>query len=157
VIEGDLIVTDDLVVEVGDIERAIFTKAEVYGTEPGVLAGHEIRLLYRNRGGASIFDPIVIDHRIDGIADEHPVVPFPTPLVTVNKGNSTDSGGAMGVLDHGGSKAHPVVRLPEARVKGPADQLVDRGAVAVCAVEVSPLIEAETKGVHLPMAPDLNA
>ena len=61
------------------------------------------------------------------------------------------------MLYHGGAKAHPVMRLAETRVVGSLNQLIDRGTVAVCAVEVSPFVEAEAKGLDLTVTPEFDA
>ena len=60
------------------------------------------------------------------------------------------------MLDHGWAEAHAVVRFAEARVAGSPNKLVNRCAVAVRAVEISPLVEAESEGVDLTAAPDLD-
>ena len=59
----------------------------------------------------------------------------------------------MTVSDHPGAKTEPVVRLAKTRVGGPAQELVDRGAVAVGAVEVSAAVEGQSKRIHLPPRP----
>lgn len=84
-------------------------------------------------------------------------MPPAPPLVTIDKDNAADSGGSVGMLYHGGAKAHPVMRLAETRVVGSLNQLIDRGTVAVCAVRVSPFVEAEAKGVDLTVTPDFDA
>ena len=56
-----------------------------------------------------------------------------------------------------GAEAEAVVRLAEALVARPADELRDRLGVAVGGVEVEPRVEGHAERVHLPAGEDLDA
>ena len=59
--EGDFVVSDDLVVEVGKVEGSIVSHAHVNGAEPGVVAYNKITLFNGNRGASSEFNAVVVD------------------------------------------------------------------------------------------------
>ena len=92
----------------------------------------------------------MVDARGYRVAYEDAVVPILAPLVAIDKRDATDAGRTVGVFDHRRRKSEAAVRLAEARVVRPLDQLVDGCAVAVRAVEVTTAIEREAKRVDLP-------
>lgn len=137
VVEGDFVVADDAVVEVGDVERAVRGDAEVDGAEPWVCAGEEVGFLVGGGGAAVEGDAVGIDAGGDDVSDEDAVVPWVAPDVFFEVGDAADAGGGVGVVDHDGAEADAVVGFSEARIDGSGEELIDGGAVAIRAVEIS--------------------
>jgi hypothetical protein len=156
VIKWHFIVPDDTVVEVGHVERSVTPETEVDRAEPGIVARDKVGLLDCDRSAALELNTVVVDARGDRIADKDMVVPRGAPDAAVEVADATDAGGAVGVLNHGGAEADPVVRLAEARVDRPAQELVNRGAMAIGAVEVAAAIKVEPERIDLSPAPDFN-
>ena len=63
----------------------------------------------------------------------------------------------MGVLDHHRAEAEAIIRFSKTGVDRARDQLIDRGAMAICAVEVPPPVPREAKGIDLPCGEQFNA
>ena len=137
-IQRDFVVTNDAVVEVGDVEGAVRAELEIDGVEPEVVAGEEVGLLVGLRGGAGEGDEVVIDLRGDGVADEHVIVPLSAPDAAVDVEGTADAGGAVGMLAHDGAEAEGVGLFPELRIGRATNELVDGRAMAVSGIEISP-------------------
>ncbi len=156
VVEGDFVVADDAVVEIGDVERAVGAEGEIDGAEPGIVAGKEVGLLVGLRRGAGEGDVVVIDLGGDDVAEEEVVVPFGAPDAAVDVNDAANAGGAVGVLAHDGGETEAFMRFAKAGVMRTAQELINRGAVAVGAVEVVVAVPGEAEGIDLASAPELD-
>ncbi len=83
---------DDSVVEVGNIERAIRSKRDVDGPEPGIVADDEVGLFDGRRARSRPFEAVVIDPGGHGVADEDRPAPRFRKVVGVVMDNSGDAG-----------------------------------------------------------------
>lgn len=59
--EGDFVVSDDFVVEIGNVEGSVEPHAHINGTEPKVVAFDEITLFNGHRGASAEFNSVVVD------------------------------------------------------------------------------------------------
>lgn len=59
--EGDFVVPDDFVVEIGNVEGSIVPHAHVNGAEPEVVACDKITLFNGHRGASSEFNSVMVD------------------------------------------------------------------------------------------------
>ena len=148
-IQRHFVVADDLVVEIGDVEGVVGAELEIDGAEPGVVAGEEIWLLGGLRGATREGDVVVVHLRGDDVADEGVIVPFGTPDAAVDVNDPADSGGAVRVLAHDGREAESIVRLAKTGITSAPNELVDRRAVAVGAVEIAVAIPGEAERIDL--------
>ncbi len=146
-----LVVTDDPVVEIGDIEGSIWPQLDVDGAEPVVLAPDEIGLLDPLWRRAVPLDPIAVDPVGDDVADEDRAAVLLGELVGRIVADAGDARRAVVVGDHLGAEAQSVVRLAEAGIPGTAQELIDRPAVAVAGIKVAERVEGESEGVDLPV------
>lgn len=61
VFQGDFVVPDDFVVEVCDVKTTIWSKLQIDGAEPRVIAGEQIRHFYCFGRGTKVFETVAID------------------------------------------------------------------------------------------------
>ena len=149
--EGDLVVADDPVVEVGDVEGTVGAELDVDRAEPGVVADDEVGLGDRPGGRAVPLELVVVDPAGDDVADEDRASVGFGEVVGRVVGDPADPGRAVVVADHLGAEAEAVVGLAEARVIGPSQELIDRPAVAVARIKVAVRVERQAEGVDLAM------
>ena len=124
VVEGDFVVADDLVVEVGDVEGVVGAELEIDGAEPGVIAGDEVGLLVGFGRGAGEGDVVVVDAGGDAVAEEDVIVPLGAPHTAVEIHDAADAGAAVRVLAHDGREAESVMRFAKAGIAGSANELI---------------------------------
>ena len=144
-----LVVTDDPVVKVGDVQRAVRSELIVHRPEPRIGGGEEIRLLDGLRGRAVEDQMVAIQPARHDIPDEEIVLIFRRPEVVVVVQRPVDGGAAVGVLHQDRCKAEAVMRLAEARIVAALQQLVDRRAVAVAGIEVAARVPRKAERIHL--------
>ena len=155
--ERHFVVPDDLVVEVGDVERAIRTELRIDGAEPRIVRRHEIRRGLGNERGAGGGRAVAQDAAGHDVAEEKVAAKFLRPQVVRVNRHAVDGGGAAYLLHHVRREAETIVRLAEAGIVAAGEELKERFAVAVGGEQVPQRIEGEAEGIHLSVRVMLDA
>ena len=157
VLQVDLVMADDLVVKVVHIERAVRPELDVGRAEPEVVTAEEVGLQDRLGRRAGELDLVEVDLAGDHVAEEHHPLVFLGEMVGLVPLQPAQAGRVVVVADHVRPVAQAVVRLAEALVNRPADQLGHRTGMAVGVVEVEVRVVRHAERVDLAAGEDLNA
>ena len=144
------VVTDDRVVEVGDVQRPIGPQLHIDRAEPAIVASHKVGLGIHHQRRAMLDEFIAMHLAIHRVTQVQALLKLLGELKSLVPRCAADAGRAVAVIDHVGAEAHAVVRLPKAGVVGPAQQERQRHGVAVRCEGVAPVVEAQTERIDLP-------
>src|SRR5690606_15080116 len=106
--------TNDRVVEVGEIERAIRTDGKIDRAKPTVIACHEIRLRLNFWAATAPGELVAMDATGHRIAEKNVVAVVFRKMRRRVVRRTADARRSVAVIDHVGPEAEPIVRLAEA-------------------------------------------
>ena len=147
--ERHLVVTDDPVVEVCDVERAVWSDPQVDGTKPRIFRADEIFLFVGRDGRAVVDERVAVHSTRPDVADEQASPELRRKVLIGVVRDAADGGGSVVMRHHRRHEAEPVVGLPEARVVAAAEELSERQAVAVGREQVAESVVRHTERIHL--------
>src|SRR5438094_6201888 len=148
-IQRHLIMADNAVVKVSHVDGAVWTELKVHWPEPRVIAAQKIRFFFSHPRRAVLDQRIPIDPASHDIADESVAAILLGEIVRCIKEHAGNGRRAVAVGANIRPKTQSIVRFAETRIIGPAQQLINRRAVAISGPEIPQRIEHQPKGVDL--------
>ena len=155
--ERHFVMSDDSVVEIRDVERAIRSELRIDRAEPRIVRRDEIRQGSGDARGTVLRHAVAKDGAGHHVAEEHVAMKFLGPEVVGVDRNAVDGGRAANLLHHGRDEAEAVVRFAEARIITAGEKLEERFAVAVGGIQAARFVEGEAEGIHLAVRVMFNA
>ncbi len=116
VVQRNFVMSDDTVVEIRHINRAVGAELNIHRAKPGIITGEKVRLLLRLGAGAVINERIPINAAGHHVADKNIVAKLRRKIRRRVINNSRDGRRAVLVVHHRRRKAQAVVRLAKTRV-----------------------------------------
>ena len=150
-IQRNLDVTNDPVVEVGNVERPIGSEFHIDGPEPGIVTHQKIRLLEGKQRRAPALERIPVDAAGHDVAGEYVASIFCRKLVGAVMDDARNGSRAMIVIHHGRSEPDTRGQLAEMRIVSSPEQLINRLGMTVGRENVSQGIEGKTERIDLPV------
>src|SRR5256885_4789566 len=147
------VMTDDSIVKIRDVERAVRAELQIDRTKPRIISDDEVGALVGQRRGAGEGHSVAIDAAGHDVAGENVVPILFGPEVVLVIYDAGNRGGTVPVKDHGRREAKAVVRFAEARIIAAAQELIDRLAVAIGGVKIAEGVE--TKSERIDLAPSV--
>ena len=115
-VEWNFVVTDDAVVEVGNVKCAIRSNSQIDRTKPAIVTGDKIRLCVDQKCRTNLLQSIMVNDAIHRIADVDTAAVTFWKMIGCVKGWSANPRGAVTVIDHCRRKSQSIVRFSEAGV-----------------------------------------
>ena len=147
-VERDLDVTDDPVVEVGNVERPVGSEFHIDGTEPWIIAHHEVGLFEGKLRSSPVLECVPVDAAGHDVADEYVPSILRRKQVGAVIDDARNRSRAMIVIHQDGGEAEAVGSLRNGIVSVP-EQLVNRLGVTIGRINIAKWIEGETEWIHL--------
>ena len=123
--EGNLVVADDGVVEIGNPEGPVGAEFDLDGAEGGVVAGEEIGLAGGGGRSAAPIEAVAVDAAGDGVAVEEVILEFGREILGRVMSDAGDGAGAVIIGGDRGGEAEAVVFFADALVEAAGDEEVD--------------------------------
>ncbi len=130
-VEPHLVMADDAIIEVRHIKRSIRPKLQIDRTEPRILAAQEIRLFPRDARGTMHRKGVPVDPASHHVADESVAMIDRREVLSGVINHPRDGRRAVAVAANIRPETQAIVRFAETRIIAPAQQDIDRRAVAI--------------------------
>ena len=156
-VQRDLVVSDDLVVEIRNIQTSIGTELKVDGSKPRILAGQEVGQLDGFGRRSEVLKPVAIDPTGHDVAAEQISSKarrerFPGDVSDPGNGRAP-----MQMFHRRGDKPESIMRATETRIAATSKQLRDRFAMAIRRKPKPILVPGHPERIDLSLGVQLNS
>ena len=153
----DFIVTNNSIVEVGNIECSVWPRDQIYWPKPRVGRAQKVWLFDSSNTGTRSFQVVPIDSRRHHVAIESTFCKLRRETQMGTQSQCCNSGGTMQMFHHVGDVTEAVVRPAKAVITSAGQQQRDRLGVTVGGENVTELIDRHPEWIDLPLSIKLNA
>ena len=144
-----LVVSDDLIIEICDIEGTIGTLDDIHWAKPWIVTGHKVPQFSGDHGRATPLNSIAIYTAGHHIAAKEQVAKRLWELLGLIILHATNGCATVQMVHHGWGESQTIMRSSKTWVTGTCQQTRKWLAVTIGGVPVSPFITAHAERIHL--------